>query len=43
MTVVQPSDAMAEALAGVGATMTEEWLARAGDAGAAVIATYRGE
>jgi TRAP-type C4-dicarboxylate transport system substrate-binding protein len=43
MTVVQPSDAMSEALAGVGETMTEEWLARAGDAGAAVIAAYRGE
>jgi TRAP-type C4-dicarboxylate transport system substrate-binding protein len=43
MTVAQPSDAMAEALAGVGATMTEEWLARAGDTGAAVIETYRGQ
>lgn len=43
MTVVQPSDAMSEALAGVGETMTEEWLARAGDTGAAVIAAYRDE
>ena len=43
MTVVQPSDAMAEALAGVGETMTEDWLARAGDAGAAVIAAYLAE
>lgn len=42
MVVSQPSGALAAALAEVGRTMTDEWLARAGDAGAAVIKAYRG-
>lgn len=42
MVVSQPSAALAAALAEVGRTMTDEWLARAGDAGAAVIKAYRG-
>ncbi len=43
MTVVQPSEALAATLAAAGKTMTDEWLARAGDAGAAIIAAYRGQ
>jgi TRAP-type C4-dicarboxylate transport system substrate-binding protein len=42
MVVSQPSAALAAALAEVGRTMTEEWLARAGESGAAVIEAYRG-
>lgn len=41
MTVTTPSDALAAALADAGATMEAEWLAEAGDAGAAIIAAYR--
>ena len=41
MTVVQPSEALAAALAAAGAQMTEEWLARAGDEGAAIVAAYQ--
>lgn len=40
MTVVQPSEALAAALAAAGDQMASEWLARAGDAGAAVISAY---
>ncbi|MDG3040947.1 TRAP transporter substrate-binding protein [Roseicyclus marinus] len=40
MTVVQPSEALSAALAAAGAQMTEEWLARAGDEGAAIVAAY---
>lgn len=40
MTVVQPSEALAAALAAAGEQMAGEWLARAGDAGAAVISAY---
>jgi TRAP-type C4-dicarboxylate transport system substrate-binding protein len=40
MTVVQPSEALAGALAAAGETMTEEWLARAGDAGTAILSAY---
>ena len=40
MTVVQPSEALAAALAAAGEQMASEWLARAGDAGAAVISAY---
>ena len=40
MTVVQPSEALAAALAAAGEQMAREWLARAGDAGAAVISAY---
>ena len=43
MAVSTPSDALAARLAEVGATMVEEWLATAGDAGAAIIAAYRGQ
>ncbi|SDX75119.1 TRAP transporter substrate-binding protein [Roseicitreum antarcticum] len=41
MTVTAPSEALAAALADAGATMEAEWLAQAGDAGAAIIAAYR--
>jgi len=40
MTVVQPSDALAAALAAAGETMAAAWLERAGDAGAAILETY---
>lgn len=43
MTVLQPSEALAEQLAAIGATMTEEWLASAGDAGRAIVDAYRAE
>lgn len=43
MTVLQPSKALAEQLAAIGATMTEEWLASAGDAGRAIVDAYRAE
>ncbi len=41
MTVVAPSEAMSAALAAAGTTMEAEWLAEAGDTGAAIIAAYR--
>lgn len=41
MSVAAPSEAMATALAEAGTTMEAEWLAEAGDAGAAIIAAYR--
>lgn len=40
MTVIQPSAALSEALAAAGEQMTSAWLARAGDAGAAVVAAF---
>lgn len=40
MSVIQPSDALSAALAAAGAQMTEEWLTRAGDAGASLIAAF---
>lgn len=40
MTVAQPSEALSAALAAAGAQMTTEWLARASDAGAAIVAAY---
>lgn len=40
MTVVQPSEAMSTALAAAGAQMTADWLARAGDAGAAIVTAF---
>ncbi|MCB2135679.1 MAG: TRAP transporter substrate-binding protein [Rhodobacteraceae bacterium] len=40
MTVSAPSDALKEGLKGFGATMTEEWIANAGDAGKAIIDAY---
>jgi TRAP-type C4-dicarboxylate transport system substrate-binding protein len=42
MTVTPPGDQLRADLEAIGATMTEEWLATAGDTGAAVIETYRG-
>ncbi|MFQ6547769.1 TRAP transporter substrate-binding protein [Aestuariibius sp. 2305UL40-4] len=40
MSVVQPSDALATALAEAGETMTAEWLERAGAAGTAILEAY---
>ncbi len=40
MTVTEPSEALATALAEAGATLAAEWLVRAGDSGAAVIDAY---
>lgn len=40
MTVSEPSDELREGLKGFGATMTEEWIAAAGDAGKAVVDAY---
>ncbi|MGM0584668.1 MAG: TRAP transporter substrate-binding protein [Pseudomonadota bacterium] len=41
MTISQPTETLAEQLEEIGATMTEEWLAEAGEAGAAVVEDYR--
>jgi TRAP-type C4-dicarboxylate transport system substrate-binding protein len=41
MTIMQPSDALAAKLAEVSATMADEWLATAGDAGAAILDAFR--
>ncbi len=43
MAVSQPSDALATSLAEIGATMTTEWLERAGEAGQAVIDAYQSQ
>lgn len=43
MTVSTPSEALAEALAEVGTTMTDEWLAQAGPEGQALIDSYRAD
>ena len=43
MQISSPSEALAAALAEVGATMTAEWEAQAGAAGAAVLQAYRGQ
>jgi TRAP-type C4-dicarboxylate transport system substrate-binding protein len=40
MTVIQPSEALSAALAAAGEQMTAEWLARAGDEGAAIVAAF---
>jgi len=40
MTVAAPSDELKDGLKGFGATMTEEWIAAAGDTGKAVIDAY---
>lgn len=42
MQISRPSEALAAALAEVGATMTAEWEAQAGAVGAAILAAYRG-
>lgn len=41
MRVVEPSEALAGALAAAGETMAGEWLARAGDAGTAILDAYK--
>jgi len=41
MTVQPPGEALRQDLLEIGATMTEEWLATAGDSGKAVIEAYR--
>jgi len=43
MTVAEPSDQLREELNGLGETMTEEWIAAAGDDGAAIIEAYRAQ
>jgi TRAP-type C4-dicarboxylate transport system substrate-binding protein len=43
MMVMQPSEALSAKLAEVGEVMIGEWLATAGDAGAAIVARYQGE
>ena len=42
MDVIPPSDGLASELQGIGTTMTEEWLAKAGDAGQKLVSTYQG-
>ena len=41
MLVKNPSDAFAKELRAIGATMTDEWIAKAGDAGKAVIGGFK--
>jgi TRAP-type C4-dicarboxylate transport system substrate-binding protein len=41
MQVSQPSETLARELREIGATMTEEWQAQAGEAGAAILSAYR--
>ena len=41
MTVSQPTESLSAKLQEVGATMTAEWEATAGDAGKAVVEAYR--
>lgn len=41
MQVSQPSEALGGALKDIGATMTTEWLGRAGDAGQAIVDAYK--
>lgn len=43
MTVAAPSEALSAAMQEIGATMTEEWLALAGEDGQAVVDAYRAE
>ena len=42
MTVTPPSDGLKTELEGIGATMTEEWLAKAGEDGQKLVSAYRG-
>ncbi|SPH24852.1 Solute-binding protein [Defluviimonas aquaemixtae] len=42
MTVGRAGDALVEELKAIGATMTEEWLERAGDEGRAIVDAYKG-
>lgn len=41
LTVSEPSEQLAADLAAIGETMTAEWLAQAGDAGAAILDAYK--
>lgn len=41
LTVSEPGEQLSADLAVIGATMTEEWLAQAGDAGAAIVDAYK--
>lgn len=41
MTILQPSEALSARLQEIGETMTDEWLAQAGETGQAVIEQYR--
>lgn len=41
LTVSEPGEALAADLAAIGETMTEEWLAEAGDAGATIVDAYK--
>lgn len=43
MTVTPPSDQLREDLAAIGETMTEEWIANAGEDGEAIIEAYRAQ
>ena len=43
MTVGEPSEQLASDLQGYGETMTDEWIAEAGDQGQAIIDEYRAE
>jgi TRAP-type C4-dicarboxylate transport system substrate-binding protein len=43
MTVTGPSDALRADLEQIGATMTEEWLARAGEDGKAIVEAFRAQ
>ncbi|OYX42250.1 MAG: C4-dicarboxylate ABC transporter substrate-binding protein [Rhodobacterales bacterium 32-67-9] len=43
MTVTGPSDELKAGLQGFGATMTEEWIAAAGDTGKAVVDAYKAQ
>jgi TRAP-type C4-dicarboxylate transport system substrate-binding protein len=42
MTVTPPSDALKSELQDIGATMTDEWLAKAGDNGKTLVGDYQG-
>jgi TRAP-type C4-dicarboxylate transport system substrate-binding protein len=42
MTVAPPSDALKSELQDIGATMTDEWLAKAGDNGKKLVEDYQG-
>ncbi|MEX2632270.1 MAG: TRAP transporter substrate-binding protein [Tistlia sp.] len=42
MTIEAPTEALAEGFAKLGETLTEEWLAKAGESGSKVVESYRG-
>jgi len=41
LNVLEPSEALAEGLRAIGVTMTDEWVANAGERGQAIVAAYR--